>query len=205
PLPAGCERALDALHRALATALTGVRQLLFVTGEAGLGKTTLVEAFLTALEASGPLWVGRGQCLDHYGAGEAYLPVLEALGRVCRGPGGQEVIALLGQQAPTWLVQMPGLVRAADLEPLQRRMAGATRDRMLRELAEALELLTARQPLLLVLEDLHWSDYSTLDVLAVLARRQEPARLLLLGTYRLPDALQRGHPLATVHHELQRH
>src|SRR5467141_3751595 len=89
PLLAGRERELDALHGALATALTGVRQLLFVTGEAGLGKTTLVEAFLTALEASGPLWIGRGQCLDHYGAGEAYLPVLEAMGRVCRGPGGQ--------------------------------------------------------------------------------------------------------------------
>jgi AAA ATPase domain/Transcriptional regulatory protein, C terminal len=205
PLIAGRERELDTLHGALATALTGVRQLLFVTGEAGLGKTTLVEAFLTALEAYGPLWIGRGQCLEHYGAGEAYLPVLEALGRLCRGPGGKEVVTLLGQQAPTWLVQMPGLVRAADLEALQRRIAGATRDRMLRELAEALELLTARQPLLLVLEDLHWSDYSTLDVLAMLARRQEPARLLLLGTYRLPDALQRGHPLHTVHHELQRH
>jgi DNA-binding winged helix-turn-helix (wHTH) protein/predicted ATPase len=204
-LLAGRERELDALHRALATALTGVRQLLFVTGEAGLGKTTLVDAFLTALEAYGPLWIGRGQCLEHYGAGEAYLPVLEALGRVCRGPGGKEVVTLLGQQAPTWLVQMPGLVRAADLETLQRRLAGATRDRMLRELAEALELLTARQPLLLVLEDLHWSDASTLDAIAVLARRREPARLLLLGTYRLPDVLQRGHPLHTVHHELQRH
>jgi DNA-binding winged helix-turn-helix (wHTH) protein len=205
PLLAGRARELDALHGALASALTGVRQLLFVTGEAGLGKTTLVEAFLTALEEYGPLWIGRGQCLDQYGAGEAYLPVLEALGRVCRGPGGPEVVALLRQQAPTWLVQMPGLVRAADLETLQRRIAGATRDRMLRELAEALELLTARQPLLLVLEDLHWSDYSTLDLLALLARRQEPARLLLLGTYRVPDVLQRGHPLSTVHHELQRH
>jgi hypothetical protein len=205
PLLAGRERELDALHGALATALTGVRQLLFVTGEAGLGKTTLVEAFLTALEAYGPLWIGRGQCLDHYGAGEAYLPVLEALGRLCRGPGGQEVVALLGQQAPTWLVQMPGLVHAADLETLQRRSAGATQDRMLCGLAEALELLTARQPLLLVLEDLHWSDAATLDLLAVLARRREPTRLLLLGTYRVPDALQRGYPLQTVHHELQRH
>src|SRR5262245_4774571 len=100
---------------------------------------------------------------------------------------------------------MPGLIRAADLETLQRRSAGATQDRMLCELAEALERLTARQPLLLMLEDLHWSDPSTLDLLAVLARRREPARLLLLGTYRLPDALQRGHPLHTVHHELQRH
>ena len=68
PLLAGREREVDALHRALATALTGVRQLLFVTGETGLGKTTLVEAFLTTLAASGPLWVGHGQCLDHLGS-----------------------------------------------------------------------------------------------------------------------------------------
>src|SRR5262249_35326622 len=67
PLLAGRERELDALHHALIPALTGVRQLLFITGEAGLGKTTLVEAFLMSLEASGPLWIGRGQCLDHYG------------------------------------------------------------------------------------------------------------------------------------------
>src|SRR5262249_34458669 len=82
-LLAGRDCDLDALHGALAAALTGVRQLLFITGEAGLGKTALVEAFLTSLEASEPLWIGRGQCLDHYGAGEAYLPVLEALGRLC--------------------------------------------------------------------------------------------------------------------------
>ena len=97
------------------------------------------------------------------------------------------MVALLGQQAPTWLVQMPGLVRAADLETLKRRIVGATRERMLRELAEALELLTAQQPLVLVLEDLHWSDPSTLDLIAVLARRREPARLLLIGTYRPPE------------------
>ena len=153
----------------------------------------------------GPLWIGRGQCVEHYGAGEPYLPVLEALGRLCRGPGGPEVVALLGQQAPTWLVQMPGLVRAADLEALQRRMVGATRERMLRELAEALERLTAQQPLVLVLEDLHWSDPSTLDLLAVLARRREPARLLLIGTYRPPEVLRRAHPLHTLKQELQLH
>jgi predicted ATPase/DNA-binding winged helix-turn-helix (wHTH) protein len=201
----GREAALTRLYAWLARARSGVRQVVFVTGEAGLGKTTLVEAFVAQLGSDSPLWIGRGQCVEHYGAGEPYLPVLEALGRLCRGSDGPEIVALLEQQAPTWLVQMPGLVHAADLEALQRRIAGATRDRMLRELAEALELLTARQPLLLVLEDLHWSDYSTLDLLAVLARRREPARLLLLGTYRLPDALQRGHPLHTVHHELQRH
>jgi hypothetical protein len=100
---------------------------------------------------------------------------------------------------------MPGLVRPADLEALQRRLAGTTRERMLRELAKALEVLTAQQPLVLVLEDLHWSDPSTLDLLAVLARRREPARLLLLGTYRSPEVRHRAHPLAAVLHELHLH
>jgi predicted ATPase len=143
--------------------------------------------------------------VEHYGVGEAYLPVLEALGRLCRGPGRQEWVGLLGQQAPTWLVQMPGLIRAADLETLRRRTGGATRERMLRELAEALELLTAQQPLVLVLEDLQWSDPSTLDLIAVLACRREPARLLLLGTFRPPEVLRRAHPLHTVQQELQLH
>src|SRR5215831_1507443 len=204
-LPVGREAELTCLHAALARALRGVRQVVFVTGEAGLGKTTLVEAFVAQLDACGPLGIWHGQCVEHYGAGEPYMPVLEVLGRACRGPGGQEVVALLRQQAPTWLMQMPGLVRAADLEMLRRRMIGVTRERMLRELTEALDLLTAQQPLLIVLEDLHWSDPSTMDLIAVLARRQEPARLLLLGTYRSPEVRRRAHSVHTVTQELQLH
>jgi DNA-binding winged helix-turn-helix (wHTH) protein/predicted ATPase len=203
--PVGREEELTRLYVWLAQARSGVRQMVFVTGEAGLGKTTLVEAFVAELGTQGPLWIGRGQCVEHYGVGEAYLPVLEALGRLCRGPGGQKVVTLLGQQAPTWLVQMPGLIRAADLEMLRRRIVGATRDRMLRELAEALDLLTAQQMLVLVLEDLHWSDPSTLDLIAVLARRREPARLLLIATYRPPEVRRRPHPLYTLQQELQLH
>jgi DNA-binding winged helix-turn-helix (wHTH) protein/predicted ATPase len=204
-LPVGREAELTCLHAWLASALRGVRQVVFVTGEAGLGKTTLVEAFVAQLGAFGPLWLWHGQCVEHYGAGEPYMPVLEALRRACRGPGGQEVVALLRQQAPTWLMQMPGLVRATDLEMLRRRMIGVTRERMLRELTEALDLLTAQQPLIIVLEDLHWSDPSTMDLIAVLARRQEPARLLLLGTYRSPEVRRRAHPVHTVTQELQLH
>jgi DNA-binding winged helix-turn-helix (wHTH) protein/predicted ATPase len=203
--PVGRQVEMTRLHTWLARARSGVRQVVFVTGEAGLGKTTLVEAVVAEIGDHGPLWIGHGQCVEHYGAGEAYMPVLEALGRLCRGPDGQEVVTLLGQQAPTWLVQMPGLVRAADLETLKRRIVGATRERMLRELAEALDLLTTRQPLVLVLEDLHWSDPSTLDLLAVLARRREPARLLVIGTYRPPEVRRRAHPLHNVTQELQLH
>ena len=115
------------------------------------------------------------------------MPVLEAVGRLCRGPDGQRFVELLGQHAPTCLVQMPALLQAEEFDALQRKMAGATQQRMLREMTEALEALTVERPLVLVLEDLHRSDYSTVELLATLARRREAARLLVLGTYRLVE------------------
>jgi DNA-binding winged helix-turn-helix (wHTH) protein/predicted ATPase len=201
----GREAELVHVQQWLAQALRGERQVGFVTGETGIGKTTLVEAFIERVGGVGALWIGRGQCIEQYGAGEAYLPVLEALGRLCRGPEGQRFIALLGQYAPSWLVQMPALLGAADRDALQRRGLGATRERMLRELAEAVDILTAERPLVLVLEDLHWSDDATLAWLACVARRREPARLLVIGTYRPMDVLVRAHPVRTVVQELQRH
>lgn len=75
---------------------------------------------------------------------------------------------------------------------------------MLRELAEAVEVLTTERPLVFVLEDLHWSDHATLDWLAFVARRREPARFLVLATYRPADAIVRSHPVRTVSQELQR-
>jgi len=193
-------------------ARSGARQLVFVTGEPGIGKTTLVERFLAQVAAPGETpgaeqaaWLGRGQCIEQYGAGEAYMPLLEALGRLCREPGGERLIALLHQHAPTWLVQMPTVVNASEWETLQRKVQGATRERMLREMAEALDAITAERPLILWLEDLHWSDPSTLELLALLARRREPARLLIIGTYRPVDVIVQEHPLKAVKQELQLH
>ena len=76
---------------------------------------------------------------------------------------------------------------------------------MLRELTEALDVLTTERPLVLILEDLHWSDVSTLAWLAYVARRPDPARFLLLGTYRPVDAIIRAHPIRTVMTELTQH
>jgi predicted ATPase len=151
------------------------------------------------------IWIACGQCIEHYGAGEPYLPILEALGRLCREPGGQRVRAVLERNAPTWLIQLSALLTGNELEALQRKTAGATQQRMLREFAEALEVLTAEQALVLVLEDLHWGDYSTLELLFFLARRREHARLLVLGTYRPVEVLVREHPLKGVKQELQMH
>ena len=75
------------LHEWYATALQGTRRIGFVAGEAGIGKTALVEAFVSEVAAQGKARVGRGQCIQHYGAGEAYLPILEALGRLARDGG----------------------------------------------------------------------------------------------------------------------
>jgi DNA-binding winged helix-turn-helix (wHTH) protein/predicted ATPase len=206
PTIVGRDRELDELRRWLALANGGDRQVVFVAGEPGIGKTALVEAFLGEVDATGSSRIGRGQCVEHYGQGEAYLPVLESLVRLCREPdGGERVVQVLAQYAPTWLMQMPSVVRAADLRAIQRRAQGVTRDRMLRELAEAVEALAAEMTLIFRLEDLHWSDASTLDWLACVARRPERARLLVIGTYRPVEVLRRDHPLHAVKHELQLH
>src|SRR5262249_27430761 len=187
----GRETELAQLHGWLERAVAGQRQLVFVTGEPGIGKTALVDGFLHQVAASGGLWIGRGQCVEHYGAGEAYLPVLEALGRLCRESGGERLIALLRRHAPIWLAQLPALLSETDLEALQRTAQGTTRDRMLREFAELVEAISAEQPLVLALEDLHWSDPSTLDLLTLVAQRREATRLLVLGTYRPAEVIVR--------------
>lgn len=199
------EAEVATLHQWFAKALQGERHLGFITGEAGIGKTTLVDTFVAQLAGQVPVWIGHGQCIEQYGAGEAYLPLLEALGQMGRTPDGPQLVALLHQQAPSWLLQMPALVAPAEYEALQRYAGATTRERMLRELAEAIEALTAARPCVLVLEDLHWSDTATIEWLAYVARRRGPARLLLLGTYRPVEAIVRAHPVRTMVQELTVH
>jgi predicted ATPase len=179
--------------------------VVFVTGEAGIGKTTLADAFMAQVVATESGWVGRGQCIEQHGAGEAYLPLLEALGQLAKTPDGARLIAILHQHAPSWLLQMPALVPATEFDALQQRASGATQERMLRELAEAVEILTAECPLVLVLEDLHWGDSATLDWLAYVARRRATARLFVLVTYRPGEALRHTHSVRTVTQELRMH
>lgn len=164
----GRDAELARLRARLARALDGQRQLVFVAGEAGIGKTALVEAFLDEIGSTNGLRIGRGQCVAQYGAGEPYLPVFEALGRLGQAP--------------------------------------ATHGWMLRELAEALDALAQDAPLVLLFEDLHWSDSSTIELLGMLARRRDASRLLILGTYRPGDVAATGeNPLRWVKHELQLH
>ncbi len=179
----GRDAQLARLGRHLELALAGQRQIVFVTGDAGIGKTTVVETFLETLADKGP-WIARGHCVELHGSGEAFMPVLEGLGRLCRELAGEELVPLLREHAPSWLLQLPGLISAADRETLGRLHAGVTRGRMLREMVVGIEALTTRTPMVMLLEDLHWSDPSTFDLLAALAQRRGAARLLVIGTYR---------------------
>lgn len=196
----GRDQALARMHRWLRRMMRGDRQIGFITGEAGIGKTALVDAFAKTIPADGTIRVGRGQCLEQYGTGEAYLPVLEAIGRLCREE--PRVADVVRAHAPMWLLQMPSLLSLAEREELSRDVSGATRERMLREMGEALEALTAEVPLVLILEDLHWSDYSTLDLISYLATRRQRAHLMLLGTFRNVELIVSGHPLKAVKQEL---
>src|SRR5262245_60092876 len=96
----GRQQELTQLRRWFAQAQQGQRQVVLVSGEPGIGKTALVNQFVAQLPATTALWVGRGQCVEAYGHGEAYLPLLEALGRLSREVGGEQLRAVLQQQAP---------------------------------------------------------------------------------------------------------
>lgn len=99
------------------------------------------------------------------------------MSRLCREAGEQNITATLRQYAPTWLVQLPGVVSEEEHQALQLQVQGTTQQRMLREMAEAIKASTARYPLVLILEDPHWSDHVTVELLSCLAQRRERARL----------------------------
>ena len=194
----GRTRELQRLAGLLAKARAGERQIVFVTGSAGIGKTALIEAFLDSpavRHSAAPIWIGRGVCVEQHGPREAYMPVLEALDRLARRPDAERVAALLRRLAPTWWAQMPWLIGDDERPALQESLQAVRSERMLREFAALIEALTADVTLVLVLEDLHWCDPSTVDLLSVLGERDEAARLLVIGTYRPADAVVREHAL----------
>src|SRR5262249_17848934 len=159
--------------------------------------TTLVDLFQQKAARRSRTWIARGQCVEGFGGKEAYYPMLEALGQLASYDGGS-IVPILAAQAPTWLMQFPSLVQPEQRGRREREILGATRERMVREMCEALEALTLEQPLVLALDDLHWSDPSTVDLISALARRREAAKLLLLCAYRPMDVALTRHPLRSV-------
>lgn len=202
PLQVGRQPELSQLSKYLQLALSGQRQLVFVTGEAGIGKTTLADAFLQEAARYPRVGIARGQCIEGFAGIEPYYPVLEAIGALLQGAESDSLVQMLAKCAPTWLAQFPAMLTPALRESLQREIAGSTRERMVRELCEALEALSAQSLVVIVLEDLHWVDRWTLDLLSAFARGRGAAKVMLLATYRPMDAQLSQHPLKAVKQDL---
>ena len=196
--------ARDRLESYLKRAAKGERQIVFVSGEPGIGKTTFVDQFVQAAAQLPDLWIARGQCVEGFGGQEAYYPILTAVEQLVHASEEQRFIEALAKQAPTWLVQFPSLVSADQREMLHRDTLGATRERMVREICETLDAVATDRTLILVLEDLHWADLSTLDVISSCARREGRSRLLLIGTLR-PVAGPTTSTLSRLHQDLAVH
>jgi predicted ATPase len=194
-----------ALDEAFAAVAGGRGQVVCIAGEPGLGKTTLAETFLVDLEAAGRVaGIARGRCSERLAASEAYLPLFEALDSLVRGDDGTTMARLLRAVAPTWYVHVAP--RGDDsLEQLAQRAKTSSQERMKRELLAFCQEASRSRPLVLFLDDLHWVDACTVDLLSYLGARSTGLRLLVLVTYRPTELLLGQHPFVPVQLELQRH
>ncbi|MEL7974540.1 AAA family ATPase [Isoptericola sp. F-RaC21] len=190
---------LDSLREAFASARAGSGGVVVVGGEAGIGKTRLVTEFLAEQERSGgpadaaPL-VLHGQCADSGSGPLPYAALTGVLADVVDALGPEATLAAAGPAADALGVVAPRLVDVRhDVDT----------GRLPEVLADLALALAADRPVILVLEDLHWSDDVTRTVLARLARTAPGTGLLVIATYRSDD-VGRRHPLRTTLAELER-
>jgi DNA-binding CsgD family transcriptional regulator/tetratricopeptide (TPR) repeat protein len=187
------------LWAAFKRALAGTPATVVVAGEAGAGKTRLVGEFARRAEAAGTVVLGGG-CLDVGDGTIAYAPVVEALRPLGELLDAEELERVLGGARAELARLVPGLGPAPPAEPAS---PGATAPgRLFELLLGVLHRLAADRGVLLVVEDLHWADRSTRDLLGFLVRNLR-GRVALVLTYR-SDELHRRHPLRPFLAELER-
>lgn len=186
----GRDAELETLRQCWQRSRAGQFQLAIISGDSGVGKTSLVNHFFTQLagETEG-LVIGRGHCLDLHAVAEPFLPVLEALRAICAGAAAARAGELLRAHAPSWAVLL-GIDGRLEGERATGERGQAS---MVREIIAALRALAEEMPLVLALKDLHWSDPSTIDLVLALAQ-QRPARLFVVTTLRPADAILQGYP-----------
>ena len=193
-----------ALRRAFARAKDGHSAVVAVTGEPGIGKSSLTEDFLTELATGGerPI-VARGRCSERLAGSEAYLPILEALDHLLRRGSGVSLDAVIKAVAPTWYMQVASTSEHPSIAELRSDAPAASQERMKREIGALLQDLSRTRPLVVFLDDLHWADNSTIDVLNYVAGRFADMRVLVLVTYRPSEMALAQNPFTRVAAELR--
>ena len=187
---------LGQLDAVLDRAGQGRPQVVLVAGDAGVGKTRLLLALADRARRRG-MRVLSGGCVELGDIGLPYLPVVDALRELADDPEEAGLLAGAAMTAPGLGRLLPGIEPAGpagdDLDQLQ----------VLDALRAVLVGLSERSPVLLVLEDLHWADRATRDLVAFLARTLRSGRVTLAVSYR-SDELHRRHPLRPLLAELVR-
>ncbi|ANP56377.1 hypothetical protein AVL59_08565 [Streptomyces griseochromogenes] len=186
---------LDALSDALARARAGEPQALLLGGEAGVGKTRLVEEFAVAARPDAVVAVGG--CVEIGADGLPFAPFSTAL-RALREALPEEFAAAGAGQEEELARLLPELGEATAGRHDEQGIA-----RLFELTVRLLQRVAAEHPVVLVLEDLHWADASTRNLLAYLVRTLRTGRLLVLATYRSDD-IHRRHPLRPLLAELDR-
>ncbi|GKQ41581.1 LuxR family transcriptional regulator [Streptomyces sp. A012304] len=196
PVFVGRAEELGVLDEALARAGAGEPQALVIAGEAGVGKTRLVEEFATVAEGRGAV-VALGGCVEIGADGLPFAPFSTALRALRRALPDRLAAAAAGQE--TELARL--------LPELGEAGTGGHDDegtaRLFELTARLLERVTADRTVILALEDLHWADASTRHLLSYLLRTLRTGRLVVLATYRSDD-IHRRHPLRPLLAELDR-
>ena len=200
PVLVGRARELAALDAALGQVREGRPSAVLIGGEAGVGKSRLVAEFGARAQAAGTVRVLSGYCLDLSAEGLPFAPFTAVLRELARELGADGMTALLpGHGARELARLLPELG-----EPGIEGDPGEARARMFGQVLALLEHLAEPEPVVLVIEDAHWSDRSTRDLLAFLIGNQHVlAGVLIVVTFR-SDELHRGHPLRPVLGELGR-
>lgn len=196
PVFIGRTEELATLEAALARAASGEPQALLVGGEAGVGKTRLVEEFLAAADRAGAV-IAVGGCVEIGAEGLPFAPVATALRALHRQLGDGLARAAAGREGELARL-LPELGERTQDWPDEDGRA-----RLFELTARLLEQLAADRTLVVVIEDLHWSDSSTRELLSYLFRSLHTARLVFLATYRSDD-IHRRHPLRPFLAELER-
>ena len=184
----GRETEMAWLEDRLAAAVAGTGSVAFLTGERGVGKSALLGEFLRRVRTgSMPVTVVAGRCAESEGPGEAFLPFLDAVGRLLTSRGRDQASELLRTYAPTVCVQMPtGLLPDPD-GTLRRQTTGATKERLIREAGDFFEAACRTFPIVLFIEDLQWADAASVDLLHHLGCRLARQRTLIVAAIRRAD------------------
>jgi predicted ATPase len=205
PRTVGRDQELAALRSAFDEVAAGRGLIVGVSGEPGIGKTSLVEEFIARLVAAGEVaTVLRGKCSERLAGTEAYLPVFEALDDLLQNRTIGSFGEMLRTIAPTWYVQVGPLSSESSASiQIREEVQAASPERMKRELGALLQEVSRVRPLVIFFEDLHWADVSTIDLINYAASRFDAMRVAIVVSYRPADMMLARHPFLQIRPDLQ--